>query len=95
LRDAALHARARAFPLGLGVLISKGVAAWQRVLAHLTPAGAKASRPGQAPPPGRTATSLPAALTTELINILAAIALAGTSPGHPPAPPPPRSAVLA
>jgi hypothetical protein len=43
LRDAALHARARAFPLGLGVLISKGVAGWQRVLAHLMLPGAEDS----------------------------------------------------
>jgi hypothetical protein len=30
LRHAALHARATAFPLGLGVLTSKGVTAWRR-----------------------------------------------------------------
>ena len=36
LRHAALHARASAFPLGLGVLTGKGVTAWRRLLACLT-----------------------------------------------------------
>jgi hypothetical protein len=36
LRHAALHARATAFPLGLGVLTGKGVTAWRRALANLT-----------------------------------------------------------
>src|SRR6266498_2767894 len=38
LRHAALHARAEAFPLGLGVLTGKGVTTWQRTLAGLIPA---------------------------------------------------------
>jgi len=90
LRHAALHARARAFPLGLGVLIGKGITAWRRVLAHLThphdrdasPAtSAEAAMPSQSP----GGCELPAALTTELINVLAAVALAGTT--RAPAPP--------
>jgi hypothetical protein len=35
LRHAALHARARAFPLGFGVLIGKGVTAWRRLVSRL------------------------------------------------------------
>lgn len=90
LRDAALHARGRAFPLGLGVLIGKGVATWRRVMTHLAqPHGSDAVpvlRPesaahGQAA--GRC--PLPAALTSELINVLAAVALGGTTGA--PAPP--------
>ena len=38
LRHAALHARAEAFPLGLGVLTRSGVTAWQHALAGLTSA---------------------------------------------------------
>ncbi len=38
LRHAALHARATAFPLGLGVLTGKGVTAWRHALAGLAPA---------------------------------------------------------
>src|SRR6266446_3923034 len=40
LRHAALHARAEAFPLGLGVLTGKGVTAWRHALAGLAPAAA-------------------------------------------------------
>ena len=36
LRHAVMHDRARAFPLGLAVLIGKGVTAWQRLATHLT-----------------------------------------------------------
>ena len=36
LRHAALHTRAEAFPLGLGVLARGGVTAWRRALASLT-----------------------------------------------------------
>ena len=36
LRHAVLHDRARAFPLGLGLLIANGVTAWQRLATHLT-----------------------------------------------------------
>ena len=86
LRHAALHARAEAFPLGLGVLTSKGVIAWWHALASLAPAGpgpgAPASRPpGIHPAP---AAGLPAAVAAELINALAAVTLAGTVPGPPP-----------
>ena len=79
LRHAALHARASAFPLGLGVLAGKGVTAWRRALASLTSispqstrpssSGARAARP-QAPLPE---------MAGELIHALAglAVALAG------------------
>ena len=75
LRHAALHARATAFPLGLGVLTGKGVTAWRRALAHLTSTPATGITPAPSPaarPPG------PAA--TELVHALAglAVALAGT-----------------
>ena len=52
LRHAALHARAEAFPLGLGVLTGKGVTAWRHALASLTPA---APRPASRRPAGRPA----------------------------------------
>jgi hypothetical protein len=79
LRHAALHARATAFPLGLGVLTGKGVTAWRRALAHLTCAPATGTTPAPSPaarPPGPSAG--PAA--TELVHALAglAVALAGT-----------------
>ena len=79
LRHAALHARATAFPLGLGVLTGKGVTAWRRALAHLTcaPASSTARTPALAArPPG----PLPGPVATELIHALAglAVALAGT-----------------
>ena len=79
LRHAALHARATAFPLGLGVLTGKGVTAWRRALARPRPAP-----PPQPAPPGRPRARrscrarVPAHLAIELINILAAVALAGT-----------------
>ena len=61
LRHAALHARAEAFPLGLGVLTRSGVTAWQRALASLAPAdragGPAAGRP--APPRPRPPGSRP------------------------------------
>jgi hypothetical protein len=83
LRHAALHARAQAFPLGLGVLAGKGVTAWQRTLASLAvPQPAPAGRlPGPAPAqPAR----LPAPVAAELISALAAVVLAGTVAGPPP-----------
>src|SRR5271166_4225377 len=49
LRHAALHARAEAFPLGLGMLTRGGVTAWRHALAGLAPAG-----PGTAAPAGPT-----------------------------------------
>ena len=71
LRHAALHARAEAFPLGLGVLTGKGVTTWRRTLAGLIPA----ATPPAAPVPRAGAPGLPAA-TRELIDILAAMTLA-------------------
>jgi len=83
LRHAALHARASAFPLGLGVLTGKGVIAWRRVLARL--ASSSGARTPAAPlRPGerisQTSAPLPGPAATELIHALAglAIALAGT-----------------
>jgi hypothetical protein len=81
LRHAALHARASAFPLGLGVLTGKGVTAWRRLLTCLT----STATPGTVPP-GDTAArvlppgTLPDLVTTELVHVLAAVAvaLAGT-----------------
>jgi hypothetical protein len=85
LRHAALHARAEAFPLGLGVLTRSGVTAWRQALADLAPA-----RPGTTPlacqPPGThpAPPALAAPLAAELISALAAITLAGTITGPPP-----------
>ena len=79
LRHAALHARAEAFPLGLGVLARGGVTAWRHALAGLAPAGQGTAVPpgtGRAPPAG-----LPAPVAAELISVLAAVALAGTTTG--------------
>jgi hypothetical protein len=76
LRNAALHHRAQAFPLGLGVLAGNGVIAWHRVVCHLTPTTSHAPNPG-----GDTAwaaagqLALPVEVTGELVNILATIAL--------------------
>jgi hypothetical protein len=73
LRHAALHARAEAFPLGLAVLTRRGLTAWTRALAELTPTPtAPARRPADPPTPSC------AALTRELVNILAALTLAST-----------------
>jgi hypothetical protein len=81
LRHAALHARAQAFPLGLGVLAGKGVTAWHRALASLTAASAAApSRLVPGKPAGHSA-GLPAPVAAELISVLAAVALAGAGPG--------------
>jgi hypothetical protein len=71
LRHAALHARAEAFPLGLGVLAGKGVTAWQRALAAAAPAPprirqAAAPAPAELPP-----------MAAELISVLAGLALGG------------------
>ena len=78
LRHAALHTRGEAFPLGLGVLACKGVIAWQHALASLAPA-ARAT-PAGPPAPGDGPAPLPAGLATDLISVLAAVALAGTAP---------------
>jgi len=83
LRHAALHARAAAFPLGLGVLTSKGVTAWRRALARLTCAPAAGTAPAP-PPAARLPGPLPGPVTgpvtAELVHALAglAVALAGT-----------------
>ena len=85
LRHAALHARAEAFPLGLGLLTRGGVTAWRHALASLTPAGPAA--PARRPPGARPApaTDLPAPVAAELVNVLAAVALAAaTTPGPSP-----------
>jgi hypothetical protein len=82
LRHAALHARAQAFPLGLGVLTGKGVTAWRHALAGLTPSGPGTAAPSGRPPgthPGQAA-GLPAPVTAQLISVLAAVALAAASP---------------
>ena len=82
LRHAALHARAEAFPLGLGVLTRGGVTAWRHALAGLTPAGPGTAAPARQPPgtcPAQAA-GLPAPVAAELINVLAAVALAATGP---------------
>ena len=84
LRHAALHARAEAFPLGLGVLTGKGVTAWRHAL---TPGPGTAS-PACQPPGTRPAQAagLPAPAAAELINVLAAVALAGAITGPAPLP---------
>ena len=88
LRHAALHARAEAFPLGLGVLTGKGVTAWRHALASLALAVMPA-RPATSPSPAarRQAAAmpaLPARLAAELIHALAGLAL--TAPDRQAAP---------
>ncbi len=73
LRHAALHARAGAFPLGLGVLAGKGVIAWRHALASLAPAVPAPSPAG--PLPAGSAPPLPAGLAAELVSALAGLAL--------------------
>ena len=82
LRHAALHHRAQAFPLGLGVLRGNGVIAWHRVVAdrapppsHHAPTPASSTAATAA---GAGQRALPVDLTGELINILAAMALVPT-----------------
>jgi len=82
LRHAALHSRASAFPLGLGVLTGRGVTAWCRVLAHL----AGAAVPDTAEPASganariQAPVPLPEPAAAKLVHALAAVAvaLAGT-----------------
>jgi hypothetical protein len=81
LRHAALHARAEAFPLGLGVLARGGVTAWRHALASLAPAGQQATTVSASQHPARAA-GLPVPVTAELITALAAVALAAA--GAPP-----------
>ncbi|MGH3238692.1 MAG: hypothetical protein ACRDOH_36640, partial [Streptosporangiaceae bacterium] len=83
LRHAALHARAEAFPLGLGVLARSGVTAWRQALAGLTSAAGPDTTPPGCQPPG-THPAPPAPVAAGLISALAAIALAGTITGPPP-----------
>jgi hypothetical protein len=80
LRHAALHARATAFPLGLGVLTGKGVTAWRHALAGLAPATSATctGRPAEPAGPASSTPAVPAHLTIELINILAALTLTST-----------------
>ena len=88
LRHAVLHDRARAFPLGLGVLIAKGVTAWQRLAAHLTGTTTvsrpvvsdQARRSSQTNPAGQPPAPLPQAVSAQLVHALAglAVALTGT-----------------
>ncbi len=86
LRHAALHTRAEAFPLGLGVLARGGVTAWRHALASLTPTPATSGGAPARQPPGTRpaqAADLPAPVATELIHVLAAVALARAVPGGP------------
>jgi hypothetical protein len=80
LRHAALHARAEAFPLGLGVLTGRGVTAWRHALASVAPA-AMPARPAASPSspasPQAALPALPARLAAELIHALAGLALTG------------------
>jgi hypothetical protein len=83
LRHAALHHRAQAFPLGLGVLAGNGVIAWHRVVADLAPTTSQTPNPGgvtAAAPAGAGQQALPVEVTAELVNILAAIALTPVAP---------------
>ncbi len=88
LRHAALHARAEAFPLGLGVLTRRGVTAWRHALASLAPAGPGTAAPACRPPGTRPAQAagLPAPVAAELINVLAALVLAGAAAATSPSP---------
>jgi hypothetical protein len=75
LRHAALHARAEAFPLGFAVLTRRGVTGWRHALATLSPT----TRPlTPAAAPAATPAALPGPIAAELVNALAAVALAGS-----------------
>ena len=72
------------------MLTRRGVTAWQQALASLAPAGRHAPGTSTAAParqpgmhPGQAA-DLPAPVAAGLINILAAVALAGTVTAPPP-----------
>ena len=75
LRHAALHARAEAFPLGFAVLTRRGVTGWRRALTEVTANQATPAMPGSP-----MVASLPVAVTAELVDALAVVALAGTRP---------------
>jgi hypothetical protein len=79
LRHAALHARAEAFPLGFAVLTRRGVTGWRRALIDVTANHATPAMPGSPVP---AVASLPVAVTAELVDALAAVALAGTRPNR-------------
>ena len=72
LRHAALHARATAFPLGLGVLTGKGVTAWRHALAGLAPATPATciARPAEPPGTARPASCAPAVPAHLAIDVL-------------------------
>ncbi|MEV6341604.1 hypothetical protein AB0M12_43670 [Nocardia vinacea] len=75
LRHAALMARAEAFPLGFAVLSRRGVLAWRATVTRI----AAAARPSPwHPAPPAMVGSLPAAVTAELVDALAGLALTGT-----------------
>jgi hypothetical protein len=64
------------------VLTRGGVTAWRHALAGLTPARAGTAAPAARPPgtcPAQAA-GLPAPVAAELINVLAAVALAAAGP---------------
>ncbi|MFI6368350.1 hypothetical protein ACIBG0_37145 [Nocardia sp. NPDC050630] len=75
LRHAALHARAQAFPLGFAVLTRRGVIAWRCALARIAVV-APAAPPRAAA--GVAVASLSSAITAELVDALAGLALIGT-----------------
>jgi hypothetical protein len=68
------------------VLVGRGITAWRRALTRLICVGTPARGPGRAA--GGPA-ELSGTLTTELIDVLAAVALAGAGPDPPPPPLPP------
>jgi hypothetical protein len=74
LRHAALHARAEAFPLGFAVLTRRGVTGWRRALTEVTANHASPVMPAWLAP---ASASLPVAVSAELVDALAAVALAG------------------
>lgn len=79
LRHAALHARAEAFPLGFTVLTRRGVTGWRRALNEVN---ANHATPVMPASPALASSSLPAAISAELVDALAAVTLAGTQPDH-------------
>jgi hypothetical protein len=85
LRVAALQTRGAAFAHGLAVMTAKGVAGWMRAVtehAVTPPTAAVGPRPSVVGTPataGSAAVStLPAAVTRELISVLAAMTLTST-----------------
>ena len=72
------------------MLAGKGVTAWRQALASLAPGrrtpGTSTAAPARQPPGMHPAqdTDLPAPVAAELINVLAAVALAGATTSPPP-----------